>query len=563
MPGMLIDVRRFVPEALAGFCDLYGGYVQAVPGGVIRSRTTADAKVALVIGGGSGHYPAFSGYVGAGLADGAVVGNIFASPSSRQVRDVAHAAQRGRGVVLAFGNYTGDVLNFELAAERLRSEGIETEIVRVTDDIASAPDDRRELRRGVAGDVIVFKIAGAAAERGLPLPDVAALARAANERTRSFGVAFRGCTVPGASTPLFALDEGVMGVGMGIHGEPGIRDQPLCTAEELADLLVTRLLLEAPTTASGRPVVLLNGLGATKSEELFYLWRHIRARLDASGIDPAAVEAGEFVTSFDMCGCSLTMGWLDPEVLELWHDPVHTPALQRGSLPVLQTVSNIAPAPPPAPLRGTGGMEGRKDVGRFVRVMGAIAIKLAEEEEELNRLDAVAGDGDHGRAMAAGAHAAHEAARAAADVDADLKTAFATAADAWCDAAGGTSGALWAAGLRAAASALPLRQGDAPMGPLRMAAEAVMRLAGARAGDKTLVDAMLGALEGGADRGWRGAADGANRAAAATAAMASRAGRSRPLAERSIGHPDAGATSFAMCAVEFANMMEMENDNVA
>jgi len=563
MPGMLIDIRRFVPEALAGFCDLYGSYVQSVPGGVIRSRTTPDAKVALVVGGGSGHYPAFAGYVGPGLADAAVVGNIFASPSSRQVRDVAHAAQRGRGVLLAFGNYTGDVLNFELAAERLRSEGIETEVVRVTDDIASAPSDRQELRRGVAGDVLVFKIAGAAAERGLSLPDVAALARVANEKTRSFGVAFRGCTVPGAPAPLFALADGVMGVGMGIHGEPGIREQPLCTAEELADLLVTRLLAEAPTTTSGRPVVLLNGLGATKSEELFYLWHHIRARLGASGIDPAAVEAGEFVTSFDMCGCSLTMGWLDAEALELWHDPVHTPAMQRGSTPTLQAVSNIAPSPPPPPARGSGNKEELEKVQLFVGIMGVIATKLAESEEELNRLDAVAGDGDHGRAMAAGAQAAHEAARAAAEVDADLKTAFATAADAWCDAAGGTSGALWAAGLRAAASALPLKIGDAPLAPLRVAVEAVMRLAGAQAGDKTMIDAMLGAIEGGAHRGWRGAADGANQAAAATAVMSSKAGRSRPLAERSIGHPDAGATSFAICAAEVANMIEMENDNVA
>lgn len=557
MSGMLIDGPRFVADAVAGFCDLYGRYVQPVPGGVVRSRTTRAEKVALVIGGGSGHYPAFAGYVGPGLADAAVIGNIFASPSARQVRDVARAADRGKGVVLAFGNYTGDVLNFELAAERLRSEGVETEIVKVTDDIASASADERSLRRGVAGDLVVFKIAGAAAERGLLLRDVAAIARAANEATRSFGVAFRSCTVPGASDPLFSLPEGMMGVGMGIHGEPGISEQALCSAEDLAALLVEPLLAEAPSGASARPVVLLNGLGATKGEELFYLWHHISQRLRANGVDPIAVEAGEFVTSFDMSGCSLTMGWFTPDVLDLWFDPAHTPALQRGNLPSLHDTGPASVDPPPPLAPGSGAPAECHKVNMLVRVLDAVADRLEAAEAELNHLDAIAGDGDHGRSMLAGARAAREAARGAAEASTDFPIALAAAADAWCDASGGTSGALWAAGLRAAANSLATAEGGDFAAALRSALDAVMRLAGARPGDKTVVDALAGAV-GAAAHGWRGAAEGASRAAEETGPMSPRMGRARPLAARSIGHPDAGATSFALCAEAAATVIETE-----
>lgn len=563
MPGMSVDLSRFVPEALAGFCDLYEEHVQPVPGGVVRSRTTRPGKVAVVIGGGSGHYPAFAGYVGPGLADGAVVGNIFASPSTRQARDVARAADQGAGVLLAFGNYAGDVLNFELAAERLRAERVDAEVLAVTDDVASAPTDQRGLRRGVAGDLIVFKVAGAAAERGHPLHEVLRIAQGANDATRSFGVAFSGGTVPGSAEPLFSLPEGMMGVGLGVHGEPGIAEQPLCSAGELAALLVDRLVDEAPVDAGSGPVALVNGLGATKYEELFHLWHHIRRRLTDHGIEPAAVEAGELVTSLDMAGCSLTLAWLDPLGMELWAAPVQTPALRRG--PVIPTQpappARIEPVPPLSP--GDGTPASQRDVAALRSVLGEVSVALANAEQDLNRLDAVAGDGDHGRSMLAGARAAAQVAEQAERVGANLAAALAAAADAWCDASGGTSGALWSAGLRAAAASVQDdRAGsDAGRGPrmAQAALDAITRLGGAEVGDKTMVDALAPFVEALRNGGWPAGAQAAQRAAANTAPLRPRIGRARPLADRSVGHPDPGAVSVALCAGTVASVLESQH----
>jgi dihydroxyacetone kinase len=265
------DPERFASQALSGFASAYTRYVRLAPGGVLRIKPAPVGKVAVVIGGGSGHYPAFAGYVGPGLADAAVAGDIFASPSTRTVARIARLAHHGGGVLLGFGNYAGDVLNFGAAARRLIAEGIDARILPVTDDVASAPVETPALRRGVAGDIVVFKIAGAAAEAGMNLDEVESLARLANQRTVSFGVAFRGCTLPGAREPLFVVPDRQMAIGLGIHGEPGVAEEPIVAASELARILVERLVRERPGDASGRVAVMLNGLGATKYEELFVL----------------------------------------------------------------------------------------------------------------------------------------------------------------------------------------------------------------------------------------------------------------------------------------------------
>ena len=198
------DPETFASTALAGFSRIYSRHVRLVRGGVIRATAVPQGKVSVIVGGGSGHYPAFAGYVGPGMADAAVAGEIFASPSTAAVARVCRNADFGGGILLGFGNYAGDVLNFGVAAERLRAEGIDVRIVTVTDDIASAPSERQLQRRGIAGDFTVFKIAGAAAEAGLSLNDVERVTRHANSRTFSMGVAFAGCTLPGAKAPLSA-----------------------------------------------------------------------------------------------------------------------------------------------------------------------------------------------------------------------------------------------------------------------------------------------------------------------------------------------------------------------
>lgn len=550
----------FAATALAGFCAAHAARVAPVPQGARRAVPGPMGKVALVVGGGSGHYPAFLGYVGTGLADAAVAGDVFASPSTRAVAQVARLAQRGGGVILGFGNYAGDVLNFGAAAERLRGEGIDTRVLAVTDDVASAGADDRARRRGVAGDLLVFKIAGAAAEAGLPLDTVEALARRANAATVSFGVAFDGCTLPGQAAPLFTVDPGQVALGLGIHGEPGIRTEPMVPAADLARKLLAPLLAERPQGHGGRVAVVLNGLGRTKQEELFVIWHHLTGLMAAEGLTPVEPEVGEFVTSLDMAGCSLSILWLDPELEPLWCAPADAPAFRRGIvLPADAEAHGMTSAPVAAaipPAAPAAQQAGRCLAG----LLDQLAQALTDAEEELGRIDAQAGDGDHGQGMARGSAAAAAAARAASDAGAGAGSVLALAGDAWADRAGGTSGALWGVALRAwgqglgdsaAPDAATVAQGA------QAALAAIQRLGGAQPGDKTLVDALVPFVEtlvAGVAAGqalapaWAAAAEAATAAARATADLRPRLGRARPLAERSLGHPDAGAISLALAA---------------
>jgi len=317
------DPANFREELIEGFVAAYGRYVRRVPdaSGVMAIDAPRPGQVALVIGGGSGHYPAFCGYVGPGLAAAAVIGNVFAAPSAEQIYRVTKAVASDAGVLYCYGNYSGDVLNFDMAELRCQEEGIDVRTVRVTDDVASAPRGQEEERRGIAGDFFVFKIAGAAAARGDSLDEVERLARKANARTRSFGVAFSGCTLPGQSAPLFTVEPGRMELGLGVHGEPGVQSSHMRPAREIADLLLDTLLADAPPDAGTTVAVLLNGLGATQYEEMFVLYKDVHRRLVAEGFSPYKPIVNEMVTSLDMAGCSLTLCWLDDELTALLDAP--------------------------------------------------------------------------------------------------------------------------------------------------------------------------------------------------------------------------------------------------
>lgn len=552
------DPADFAEDQFTGFLDLYSDRLQGVPGGAVAHRG-ATPQVAVVVGGGSGHYPAFCGIVGPGFATGAVVGNIFTSPSAAQVYSVAKAADQGKGVILSFGNYAGDNMNFGIAAERLRKEGIDARIVVVTDDIASSPNESE--RRGIAGDFTVFKALGAAAASGLDIDEVERIGRAANAASRSFGVAFSGCTMPGATEPLFTVPEGHMGVGLGIHGEPGIRDEPLRSAEELARLLVTDLLAHTPSIPSRRVAVILNGLGTTKYEELFLVWKSVAPMLREKGLEIVDPEVGELVTSLDMGGISLTLMWLDKELEWLWTADAYTPAYRKqkcaltGLRPSLSgTITPERPDDAPTP-----GVAAVPIAGLVLEGLRALARTMRENELELGRIDAIAGDGDHGRGMVKGADAALTAAESAAAVSAGPGWILRKAGQAWAAAAGGTSGVLWGAGLESAGAALDDQATVFGRGELAAAvhafATAITDLGRAKPGDKTLVDALLPfvdtlelALMSGEEtaKAWVKAADAAAVAAAETAALTPKLGRARPLAEKSVGTPDAGATSFGM-----------------
>ncbi len=561
MTKVLDAAENFAATALAGFCDAHRDRVAAVPHGALRALPGAAGKVALVVGGGSGHYPAFLGYVGAGLADAAVAGDVFASPATNAVASVARAAAQGGGVILGFGNYAGDVLNFGAAAERLRAEGIDTRILAVTDDVASAGRDERGKRRGVAGDLLVFKIAGAAAEAGLDIDAVETVAQRANAATVSFGVAFAGCTLPGQGGPLFTVAPGQIALGLGIHGEPGISTRDMVSATELADMLLAPLLAERPAGHDGRVAVVLNGLGCTKYEELFVLWHRIGHRLSDAGLKAVEPEVGEFVTSLDMAGCSLSLMWLDDELARFWRAPADTPAFRKGTVAATPNAGARTVVQAEAARAIPKGSATSQQAGTcLAQTMGMIAEALAEAEEILGQIDAQAGDGDHGQGMARGSRAAAAAATEAAQAGAGAATVLAMAGDAWADRAGGTSGALWGVALRAWGAALTdtdaLTARSVASGA-QAALDAVTRLGGAKIGDKTLVDAFAPFVATLADRtaagadlpeAWQHAATRASEAADATASLSPKLGRARPLAERSLGHPDAGAVSLALCA---------------
>lgn len=554
----------FYKEMQEGFLLAYSRYVERVPGasGVMRRGGPVPGKVSVVIGGGSGHYPAFCGTVGPGFADGAVIGDIFTSPSTEQCYRVAKALDGGAGVLFTFGNYAGDVMNFGSAEQRLREEGIDCRTVLVTDDVASGRPEEREKRRGVAGDFPVFKVASAAADRGDSLDDVERIARKANDVTFSFGVAFAGCTFPGQSEPLFTVERGKMELGLGIHGEPGVLTVDSMSARELASTLIDPVLAERPE-GTERAAVLLNGLGATKYEELFVLWSSVEPLLIEAGVDIILPEVGELVTSLDMAGCSLTVTWLDDELEELWRAPADTPAFRRdaaGAVAVGGEGAKGSAFATTAVAADVGEASGEaRDAADLVRAVLETMNDLAlAASAEWGRIDAVAGDGDHGVGMVRGMGGAVEAAR---QHPGGPREVLRDAAYAFADKAGGSSGALWGAFLGGIAKALPndrLPSGDEVAAAMASGTDSLQALGKCQIDDKTMYDAIkpfsddLSARVAAGERlgsAWAAAANLATEKAVATADLMPKLGRARPLGEKSLGTPDPGATSMAALLV--------------
>ena len=323
---LINDPFDAVDEGLEGFVAAHSALIGfAQPRVVIRRPAGAD-KVGLVVGGGSGHEPAFAGYVGAGMADAAACGNLFASPPPDVVLAAIRAAHRGRGVLLAYGNYAGDVMNFSQAAQLAGVEGIEVREIRISDDVASAPNSESAKRRGIAGMIIVFKCAGAAAEMGLSLAEIERVAVKANAATRSMGVALSACEVPGAGRPTFELPDDEMEIGMGVHGEPGIRRGPMQSADAVARILVDAIHADMNEPRSGDIALLVNGLGATAHLDQHILYRGARRVLEAHGMRVVRSYVGEFITSLEMAGASVTVTVLDDELLRLLDARARTPS---------------------------------------------------------------------------------------------------------------------------------------------------------------------------------------------------------------------------------------------
>ena len=328
MKKIMNQPEQFVDETMEAIELAYGDKVEFLNGDrrILMSKAPAcEGKVGIVTAGGSGHLPVFLGYVGFGMLDGCAVGNVFASPSAQKMEEMIRACDRGNGVLCLFGNYGGDRLNFGMACEAVDFDGIPTKTVLVTDDVASSPKGEEGKRRGVAGIVYAFKIAGAAAAMGKSLDEVADITQNALNRIRTMGIALSPCIVPEVGKPTFHIEADEMEIGMGIHGEPGIQVEKLKTADETAQLILETIDRDMPLDAGDEVSVMVNGLGATPMEELLIIYRKVHQMLTEKGVSIYMPHIGEFATSMEMAGLSVTVFRLDEQSKELLRYPASTP----------------------------------------------------------------------------------------------------------------------------------------------------------------------------------------------------------------------------------------------
>lgn len=335
MKKILNTPETFVDEMLEGILAAHPGQLASVGSDlrcIIRANSPRKGKVALSTGGGSGHLPLFLGYVGAGMLDGCAVGGVFQSPSAEQMLEVTKAIDGGRGVLYIYGNYGGDIMNFDMAAEMAAMEDIRVESYVAGEDVASAPRDEQQKRRGVAGIFFVYKCAGAMAEKGADLDEVKRIASKAGANVRTMGVALSPVVVPEVGKPSFQIGDDEMEIGMGIHGEPGIRRGKLLPADEIVKEMVDRILPDLPYSDGDEVAVLMNGLGSTPKEELYIAYRKVAKMLSEKGISVFKVYLGEFATSLEMAGFSISLLKLDDELKELLIRPACTPFFEQGQL---------------------------------------------------------------------------------------------------------------------------------------------------------------------------------------------------------------------------------------
>lgn len=328
MKKFMNTVGTILSESLAGFAGAHTDILALDPSGkFIHRRTLKPGKVALISGGGSGHEPLHGGFVGHGMLDAACPGQVFTSPTPDQMMEAAAAVDTGAGCLFIVKNYEGDVMNFEMGAEMA---GGQVMSVITNDDVAVEDSTWTTGRRGVAGTMVVEKIAGAAAENGMPLEPLAQLAKRVNANARSMGVALTSCTVPAAGKPTFEIGDGEMEFGVGIHGEPGRRRDKLKSADEIAEEICTSIVNDLGDRAKGNALLFVNGFGATPAMELYLMYNAARKILEGRGVTIARSLVGSYVTSLDMAGCSITVVLMDDEMLGLWDQPVHTAGLRWG-----------------------------------------------------------------------------------------------------------------------------------------------------------------------------------------------------------------------------------------
>ncbi|QSQ20695.1 dihydroxyacetone kinase subunit DhaK [Pyxidicoccus parkwayensis] len=547
--------RAVVREMLEGFVALAPG--QALLEGetvVVRSDTPRDAgarKVAVLSGGGSGHEPAHAGYVGAGMLDAAVAGDVFTSPSTDAVLAAIRAVAGPAGALLVVKNYTGDRLNFGLAAELARAEGIPVETVVVADDVALHDTVEPARRRGIAGTVLVHKIAGAAAASGASLAEVAREATAAAAELGTMGVALGPCTVPAAGRPGFTLGEDELELGLGIHGEQGVRRVPMQPADALVDTLLTTILEDRRISSGERVALLVNGLGGTPPMELAIVARRALAVLREAGVRVERAWSGTFLSALEMPGCSLSLLKVDDARLKRLDSATTAPAWPGAGLVAPQRaprqVTQVQEAPVDAGARQPG-------MDAFHKAALAVAVAFDVSEARLTALDSAAGDGDLGISLARGAAAIRELPESSWTSPTRALNAIGNALR---RAIGGSSGPFYATALLRAARHLVDRKADATAWAeaFGIAVDAISELGGARPGDRTMLDALRPAADAfarevkagrSAAEAWAACVREGEQGAEATARMQPRLGRASYLGERALGVQDAGAAAVVI-----------------
>ncbi|KRD96093.1 dihydroxyacetone kinase [Bosea sp. Root381] len=556
MKKLINDPRHVVREMLEGLVALHPGLaILADHDVVLRSDLPEPAarRVAVISGGGAGHEPAHAGYVGAGMLHAAVSGDVFTSPSVDAVLAAIHAAAGPAGALLVVKNYTGDRLNFGLAAELARASGIPTEIVVVADDVALRETVPEERRRGIAGTVLIHKIVGALAEQGASLAEIAAVGRSAVAGLGTMGVALGACTIPAVGTPGFTLGEDEIELGLGIHGEAGVARARIAPADAITDRLLDTILTDRGFGAGARVALLVNNLGGTTTMELSVVARRALARLRERGLVVERAWAGTLLSALEMPGCSLSVMKVDDDSLGLLDRATAAPAWP-GSGVVPAAMAIVAAGKAQAMDESLISADALGAVIRRAALAAASALTAAEPR--LTELDSQAGDGDLGISMSRAAAAVQ--ALCARDESRDAAAVLALLAAELRRVIGGSSGPFYAVGLLRAAR----RLAEGPSAGLPDWADAfaagvaaVSELGGARAGDRTMLDALLPAAEAlsqaaahkvPAAQAWDLAAEAAQAGAEATTTMKPRLGRASYLGERALGVPDGGAVAVSI-----------------
>lgn len=556
------DVSNVVEESLTGYLTAYRKYYKKIEDyNAFYYKGHRQNKVALVIGGGSGHEPLFTGYCGAGLADAVACGNVCASPNPELITEAAKAVDQGKGVLFVYGNYAGDNLNFDMAEEMCQAIGMKTAHVREWDDFASAPKDRITDRRGIAGDVYTIKIAGAACDAGLSLEEVVRITEKARDNTNTIGLATSPGTLPGNEKPTFEIADDEMEFGMGLHGEPGIERTKMMSCSDMVDRMYRELKQEMQLKAGDEVAVLVNGLGSTPLLELNLVYYELYKRMHKEGLKVYDAEIKTYCTCMEMGGFSITFLKMDEELKPYYDAPCFSPYYAKGSVSSVTVDTNedeeeiefdetdVEPAPV---VRSKEGVLEQLNVEDTRNMLLYVADKIIANKPYLTEVDSAIGDGDHGIGMAGGMQKAKKK-LLKMENEQNAYQVFETAGQAMLMSMGGASGVIFGSLYLAGAKGMEAKEILTAQDIAEMEEKsliAIQKRGGAKPGDKTMVDALapaVDALKEHAEEGllemMKAAEEAARQGVENTKQYIAKYGRAKSLLERAIGYQDAGATS--------------------